>query len=270
MAMPSDLITIKTLKAWNGLTAATDDETLGMLISQISRSVISYINRSTVLPRAYTEVLDGNGKGGLMLKNWPVQSITSLTIDGQAIPAAKLFSDSGYLLGQADPEPPGSRQVLLLRHRCFHRGLQNVTVTYQAGYQIRAEPVVAAAAVTVQQPFGAWGSDTGVVNAATGAALAKVAGAPTQGQYQLSTTVVGGYVFNAADAGLNVLISYGFIPADLAEATLEWASERLAYRQRIGQQSKTLGGQETVSFAITDMPKFVTARLQQFCGVATL
>src|SRR5437016_13583458 len=111
MAKPSDLITLKALKAWNNLTATTDDETLGMLISQVSRSTMSYINRNTILPRAYTEVLDGNGKGGLMLKSWPVQSITSLIIDGQAIPAAKTFSDSGYLLGQTDPEPPGSRQV---------------------------------------------------------------------------------------------------------------------------------------------------------------
>lgn len=268
---PSDLITVASLKAWATLPAvSSDDQVLGDLVSQSSRAVLSYLNRGTVLPRTYSEVFDGNDKGQVMLKGWPVQSITSLTIDGVAIPKAVSFNDSGYLLGQSDPEPPGARQLLILRGFRYCRGIQNINVLYPAGYQINGEQqTIASAAATAQQPYGAWGSDLGVINASTGVSFVKVANSPAQGQYALNTTKPGGYVFNAADDGVNVLLTYGFVPADLAMAVKEWCAERLEYRKRIGMRSKSLGGQETTSFAITDMPAFVMARLQQFMGVAT-
>jgi hypothetical protein len=206
----------------------------------------------------------------MMLKNYPVNSITSVMVDGVPIPAAPSVTASGYSFEPTDPEPPGNRQSVFLSGYAFNRGTQNVAVTYVAGYLVSAEAAPAAAMVTAQQPLGAWASDMGVRNAATGAALTKVTGAPAQAQYQLSPTTVGGYVFNAADAGLAVLISYGFIPADLAGAALEWIGERWAYRQRIGIQSKTLGGQETVSFAIAKTPAYIAEILQQYTAVATL
>jgi hypothetical protein len=271
MATPSDLVTLATLKGWLGQpSVGADDGSLGLLISQLSRTIISGINRVSVLPKLFTEVRDGNGGPAMMLKNYPVISMVSLTVDGQAVPVSTSTSSPGYLVERADPEPPGSRQSVLLRGSCFNRGIQNVVHTYNAGYQVSAEPVTAAAAVTVEQPYGVWGSSISVVNASTGAALSKVAGAPGAGQYQLSATIVGGYVFNAADHGATMLISYGFIPADLAQATLEWAAERYAYSKRVGMQSKTLGGLETMSYAITSTPKFITAILQQFTSVSPL
>lgn len=53
--------------------------------------------------------------------------------------------------------------------------------------------------------------DLGVIYAATGLALVKVASAPTQGQYAVSA--VGVYTFNAADQGAAVLISYSYTVA---------------------------------------------------------
>ena len=103
--------------------------------------------------------------------------------------------------------------------------------------------------------------DLGVVSVATGLAMTKVAESPASGQYSVSG---GLYQFAAADAGLSVSISYGYIPADLAMAATEWLGERYRTKDRIGQTSKSLGGQETVSYAREQVPVFVAQGLQNF------
>ncbi|HKT18010.1 MAG TPA: hypothetical protein VJR47_08215 [Stellaceae bacterium] len=52
-----------------------------------------------------------------------------------------------------------------------------------------------------------WQDDCGVVYAASGSPLAKVASAPAAGQYSVAAGV---YSFNSADAGAGVLISYTY------------------------------------------------------------
>ena len=54
---------------------------------------------------------------------------------------------------------------------------------------------------------GQWQDDCGVVYAASGLPLTKVASAPTAGQYSVAAGV---YTFNSADAGAAVLISYTY------------------------------------------------------------
>jgi hypothetical protein len=54
---------------------------------------------------------------------------------------------------------------------------------------------------------GTWDTDLGVVNAATGVPLAKVASGPTTGQYSVAS---GTYTFNSADAGINVIITFAY------------------------------------------------------------
>jgi hypothetical protein len=54
---------------------------------------------------------------------------------------------------------------------------------------------------------GQWQDDCGVVYAASGLPLTKVASAPAAGQYSVAAGV---YTFNAADAGAAVLISYTY------------------------------------------------------------
>ena len=54
---------------------------------------------------------------------------------------------------------------------------------------------------------GQWQDDCGVVYAASGLPLTKVASAPTAGQYSVAAGV---YTFNASDAGAAVLVSYTY------------------------------------------------------------
>ena len=88
--------------------------------------------------------------------------------------------------------------------------------------------------------------------------------APTVGQYAVNSGV---YIFSASDNNKTVGISYGYIPSDLAQAALEWLSYRWSSKDRIGQSSKSLGGQETVSFTNEDVPVFVKQLLKNFMRV---
>lgn len=272
-----DLTTLANLKAWISQTATGDDALLARLITQTSRTILNFLNRGSLLPFTYNETYDGHGGIRLFIKNWPIISINSLTINGSLISvspplAANSMNPGGYVLEEAgDPMPPGNMQQLSLRGFCFQRGIQNVTVNYSAGYQTTAEPQTVPISSPYQiialQPYGAWATDEGVAYA-SGAALARVQSSPSAGQYAVSS--LGAYTFAAADAGLNVLLSYGFIPSDLAMNCEQWIGEIYRYREHIGQTSKSLGGQETVSYDTKAIPPRVEASLQNYRRVVPL
>ena len=144
---------------------------------------------------------------------------------------------------------------------------QNVEIVYQAGYEVGSEPqTVANESATVLGPYGDWASDVGV-SYADGTPLVAVTGPPAIGQYQLTPNEPGSYTFNSGDNGAPVLISYGFIPADLADACIELVGERFKYAQRIGETNHSLGGNETVSFNITRFTPLIAALLQPYRNV---
>jgi hypothetical protein len=235
------------------------------LITAVSRMILAALNRPAILPRSYTETRTGGG-GRLLLANWPVTEIAEVAIGATAIPAAdEPGSGAGYRLEPADDAPPGRPQVLTLPGR---PGCAAVSVTYTAGYQITDEPwLITSGAPCIyypDQPYGAWAGDLGVVSC-TGDALTQVEREPARGQYAVDEA--GGYLFSPEDVGKAVAISYGYVPADLANAALEWIRDRMAYAERVGLQSKSLGGQETVSYRITAVPDFVAAALQPYVSV---
>ncbi len=119
--------------------------------------------------------------------------------------------------------------------------------------------------VTAVAPFGPWASDAGV-SYANGAALAAVTASPSAGQYNVSNGV---YTFSGADAGAAMLISYGFIPAAINNACIEWTAERYRYRTRIGQSSQTVAGQQTAAYSLKDIPDFIRASLDPYRSVVS-
>jgi len=259
-----DLVTLGALKAHLGVQSSADDILLSSMISQISRAICTWLNRAFIWPRDVTDIFDGNGRNRIQLRNWPVIAVTSVTIDGQAIPPSTDGRGFGWLLEPGDDEPPGAMQMLMLRNGVFPRGWQNVVVAYRAGYQIsneaRAVPGVTPRIVAAQ-PYGAFAEDCGVAYA-NGVALTQVAANPAEGQYAVNG--FGDYLFSAEDAGAQVVLNYGYVPHDLASCALEWAADRYRYRDRIGMASKSLGSQETAAFRITAMPDYVQQSLRSF------
>jgi hypothetical protein len=262
-----DLVTLGQLKAHLGVQSSADDLLLASMISQISRAICTYLNRSFIWPRDVTDLFDGNGRNRIQLRNWPVVAVASVTIDGRPVAQSTDGHSPGWLLEPGDDEPPGAMQMIMLRGGVFPRGWQNVGIAYRAGYQISSEPQTVpagAARIAAAQPYGPFAADCGAFYA-SGASLTQVAATPAKGQYALDG--FGDYIFNAADAGANVLLNYGYVPQDLAACALEWAADRYRYRERIGIASKTLGGQETAAFRITAMPEYVQQSLRSFARI---
>jgi Phage gp6-like head-tail connector protein len=269
MASAFDLVTLADLKSWLEVEGTQDDDLLSLLISQVSRAILTFLDRPSILPTTYTDVIDGGNDTSVMLRYWPVNAIASCVVDGVAIQAAPPLvagapAQRGYILDSVDATPPGRMQRLSLRYGLFCQGLQNVIISYFAGYQVTDEPATVPAAVpftvAAQAPYGAFASD-GSVAYANGTLLTPVSSNPSAGQYAVSA---GLYTFAEADAAATVTLTYGYIPHDLALAAKEWAAERYAYHARIGQASKSLGGQETVSFIVKDIPDFVARILQPY------
>ncbi|HEX3747598.1 MAG TPA: phage head-tail connector protein [Bryobacteraceae bacterium] len=269
MTASNQLTTLANVKAWAGVTTSSDDTLLNRLIASASRFILSYLQRPTLFEYVFTDVYDGVGQRQQILRHWPVLSIATLLIGNQTIPAAPSpFTGygCGYVLDPWDGFPPGRPQALSLRGHEFWRGYSNVEVTYTAGFVVQNEAQTVPTTpyqVTVNAPNGNWAVDQGVTYA-NGTPLTPVASAPSVGQYIAPTSTNAFYQFAAADANASVLISYSYIPADIEQACIEMVSERYKYKDRIGQVSKSLGGQETVSFSQKNMPDFITTLLQPY------
>jgi hypothetical protein len=273
----SDLAALADVKTWlagsSGI-GTTDDSLLARLITDVSGAIAAYLGRPSLTPRTFSERLDGNGRTRLFLPHFPVLQIDSLLIDNMAVeaaapPAAGAPRPRGYLLEVWDGLPPGRPQALDLFGAAFRIGRQNVAVDYAAGYAVEDETASVPAApgpynVSAAAPFGPWASDFGV-SYADGGALTAVAATPGAGQYNVTAGV---YTFAAADAGAAVLISYGFIPAAINNACIEWVAERYRYRTRIGQSAQTVAGQMTASYSLKDIPDFIRASLDPYRRVA--
>jgi hypothetical protein len=273
----SDLAALADVKAWlagsSGI-GSSDDALIARLITDVSGAITAYLGRPALTPHLFVERLDGNGKTRLYLRHYPVLAVSSMVIDRASIaaapaPAAGAAWAKGYLVESWDGLPPGRPQALDVFYTFYRNGRQNVLVDYTAGYAVQNESAAVPGTgpyynVSAATPFGPWASDAGVTYA-NGTALAAVAGAPGAGQYNVSGGV---YTFAAADAGAGVLLSYGFIPAAINNACIEWVAERYRYRTRVGQSAQTVAGQQTASYSLKDMPDFIRASLDPYRSVA--
>jgi len=252
-----DLTTVGNVKLWLGITSSTSDALLGRLISAVSGLVRGYLSRPYLGSTLVTERVNGHGRDTLTLRHGPVTKVVSIAYDGATVTTAATGNPptGGYLI---DPMPDTVGRITLTDD-VFPRGRLNVQVTYWAGYQVAGETYTAAAAV---QAASTWLTDAGVTYA-NGTALTAVTGAPTAGQYAVSSGV---YTFAAADYGATVLLTYGSPPADLEQAVVDLVGEAFKRPDRIGLITKTLGGQEVITFsqkAMTAPPMLALARFMR-------
>ncbi len=271
---PIDLTTVAAVKAWLGDTSVVTNDQMQRTVTAVSRFILSYLSR-IILPTTHAERYDGLGgpNNRLMLKQWPVISIAQASINNTAISPAPIPGPgstfgNGWLLSPGDEQPPGVQQYLDFQGWCLPRGSQNIGVTYRAGYATSEAVVIPGTPYQIgldalAQPYGVWATDEGV--AINGVAAVRVTTAPAAGQYRnVVASNVPTYTFAAADTGKTATISYGYIPQDLAQAALEMIAYRYRSRDFIGLVSKSLGGQETVTFSQRDMSEAVALMLQNY------
>jgi hypothetical protein len=123
----SALATLDDVKTYLGnQTNTADDMVLSSLITGESAFILSWIGRKFD-SESYTDLFGGNGGQEHLFKNYPVQTIISVTIDGAAIPPAATIQDRGYMLFD---------DRLLLFGYQFSWGKRNCQAIYTAGQDV--------------------------------------------------------------------------------------------------------------------------------------
>jgi hypothetical protein len=127
-AAPDDLCTLADLKAWLPNQGNNDDVTLQSLISNASLQVLQFIDRPHVLASvlgALNETYDGNDSDRLLPRQFPIIAVSGVSVDGIPIQQAASPTAAGFLWD--------NRRILLRGYR-FNCGVQNVQLSYTAGY----------------------------------------------------------------------------------------------------------------------------------------
>jgi hypothetical protein len=260
------LITLANVTDWlqskgGGPFPATSNGTLTRVIASVSTFAAQYL-QGPVAPITVTETYNGNGRGALALRQRPVLAVTSLTVGNGTVSARVGLTGSGYVL---------DGDLLRLPCQGFCWGVQNVQVVYSAGYQtadITTVPTPGSGNPTIDATdlSRPWNTDGGVAYA-TGSTFLAITTTPTlAGTYQLSTDPQGNaeYVFAPADAGAEIVVTYGYTPEDIQQALVELVGERFRGRDRIGEASQSLGGHVTTSFSQKDMNATIKSLLQPY------
>lgn len=124
--MANEFCTIADVKALLGLsTNNAFDAVLTPLITQVSEFIRTYLSRDIYPVTAYSKTLNGTGKTVMPLVNYPLVAVSSLLVDGVAIPAQPAVNQSGYVLDD---------NCIRLVGYCFNKGVMNVSVSYTANY----------------------------------------------------------------------------------------------------------------------------------------
>jgi hypothetical protein len=249
--------TLANAKRYLALTAATDDGLVDRLILSATGFVRGWINREIAMA-SYTETYAGSGSHTQTVFNYPIISVQALTIDGQDIPEKTGFGAPGFTWRDYQVVTDGYR---------FNEGIDNVQVTYTAGYQMTEAKPIPATPDPAPNPdtttytittTAVWA--TGVSVYVDGTLLTEVAADPADGEY---TVAEGLYTFNVAQQGKTAIITYGHIPWEIEQATIDLVARKYRERDRVGLVSKGLAG-ETTAYSQSDLSADTKAMLNQY------
>ncbi|UGY23726.1 hypothetical protein HU675_0038235 [Bradyrhizobium septentrionale] len=129
-----DLVPLSRALDWLGLTSDPDCA-VQRIISGISGQVTNYLGYS--LAKAdYTRTFDGEGTRLLFVPDLPLNSVSSVTIDGHVIPVSAN--------GSFNPGYSANAYAVAVKGYRFTRGFQNVTLVYNSGYATVPDDIVQA------------------------------------------------------------------------------------------------------------------------------
>lgn len=140
-ASPDDLCVLADLKAWLNIQTSAEDTLLQNLITRGSAQMLRWMNRDHIIATTYTENRDGSDALFLLPRNFPLISVTSVSVDSIAIPAAAGQVGAGFVFDARKIMLRGGSTAFYAlgpysgqyQYR-FTRGFQNVQLVYQAGY----------------------------------------------------------------------------------------------------------------------------------------
>lgn len=119
------LCTLADVKAYIGVSSSSTDAVLTTLVTNASAMVEAFCNR-TFAQASYTETRNGNDKAQMCLANTPVTAVASLSVDGAAVSPAVGATGSGFVFDDMS--------IYLRNTGAFTKGVQNVAISYTAGF----------------------------------------------------------------------------------------------------------------------------------------
>lgn len=274
---PVDLTTLARVKSYTsatgqiiGATTGFDDDNIQLMITAVSRMIMRRTGNYSgpwqvalqspwVQPVVATDNYSGSGSQEIYTRIWPIQSVQSLSINNVQVPASAGFGTYGYsisddgkrvvLLGGTSSRGYTSQYFLVRGNNwpSFLRSALNIVLAYTAGMPAlivtnELQTIPATAPYTIAVDVQPWLSDGGVRYFVGGAVLTPVLVAPAAGQYYIQSPGV--YLFNAADEGKQVQISYTATgcPEDLAWAACATVAYNYRKKGRQGLKSEQLMG----------------------------
>jgi hypothetical protein len=129
-------VSIADVETWLG--PGIDDISAGVIANAASDAVRDHIERDLALQTYTGELYNSNGTDYILLNNWPVQSVSSVTISdwpfgSNLVPAGP--NKPGYRIA---PENP--RKLVFAGYGRLPRGILNISVSYTAGYDMSLAP----------------------------------------------------------------------------------------------------------------------------------
>jgi hypothetical protein len=122
-ADPRDYTTVAKVQEFVP-NAPSDATLLQDLVTRASVFLASMLSRD-LIPTDRTEVRNGAGQRAISTRQWPINSVASVTIDGDVIPRSTSVSVLGYTFDD---------KFIYLRGYRFTCGIQNVVIAYNSGY----------------------------------------------------------------------------------------------------------------------------------------
>jgi Phage gp6-like head-tail connector protein len=135
-----NLCTLQQLKSWLSVTTGNDDPNLSLLIEVASEAIGRYCGRDNLgAVYSYTENyfkrgayrLDSHESFDLVLRHWPVVSLTSVVMNGASQTILNETTLQSYSAGIYLLEDPTDQRILKFRY--LYR-TDPITISYTAGY----------------------------------------------------------------------------------------------------------------------------------------
>lgn len=139
------ILSTADFKTLRGISATTWDAQLNVIIPHAQSLVENYCGRAFDSATYTSEKYDGSGSEILILRQFPVTTLTSVSISGVAVASTSYTLDAAN--GIVKFEPSGRGRVVvdpdwltvqttdyIGPFPCWPEGHQNISVTYTAGY----------------------------------------------------------------------------------------------------------------------------------------
>jgi len=127
VAAPNDLTTLANALTWLGCPSDDASGTLQRVITAVSTAIQNTIGRN-IKTASYNEIFDGRGRSRIMVSNWPITAVASVTL-------GELMQVSVPPRSSASPGYTFSDKFVYVDSPYFYDpGKRNVQITYTAGY----------------------------------------------------------------------------------------------------------------------------------------